>query len=227
MVKKIQIILIIAVVISLVCYGVKIKKTSVKAGVLTVVLDAGHGGIDAGVIASNGTKESDINLDICYKTKKLLEENCINVVLTRSGVGGLYGVATKGFKNRDMKKRKEIINSSNADLVVSIHVNKCPYEYRKGAQVFYKLGNEESKGLAQNMQYALNKLPNADKDNCFLPGDYFVLNCSLIPSVLVECGFFSNPQNEAQLLGEDYRKKIAFTLSSQITNFLLLKNAQK
>ena len=70
--------------------------------------------------------------DALKDSKTFLEKNCVNVVMTRTGVGGLYGFLSKGFKRRDMQKRKEIINSSQGDLMVSIHINKCPFPYRKG-----------------------------------------------------------------------------------------------
>jgi len=221
MFKKLQIVLIVIVVLLTSVWGVKVKKASANKSGIIVVLDAGHGGLDAGVIASGGQKESDLNLDICYKIKTELEKSCIGVVMTRRSYGGLYGVATKGFKLRDMKKRKEIIESSNARLVVSIHINKCPFEYRKGAQVFYKIADNSSKTFANFLQKDLNALPNADKDNACLVGDYYVLNCSNIPSVLVECGFFSNKENESQLLQEEYRLSLAGVISANIAKFLL------
>ena len=223
MVKKLHIVLMTIVICLTFVYGVKIKNATAQKVNYIVVLDAGHGGIDAGVVADNGIKESDLNLDICNKIKRELQAYCISVVMTRNGLGGLYGLATKGFKNRDMQKRKEIINNSNADLVVSVHINKCPFEYRKGAQVFYKIGDENSKNFATFLQNELNELPNADKDNACLVGDYFVLNCSKIPSVLIECGFFSNKENQSQLLTESYRQSLAGVIASAIANNLLKK----
>ena len=220
---QILIIVIIAfgIIIASFCRVERVKSVS---GKITVVLDAGHGGIDAGVVASNGVKESDLNLDICSKIKKRLLDNCINVVMTRKDIGGLYGFATKGFKQRDMKKRKEIIENSGAKLVVSIHINKCPFPYRKGAQVFYKIGEEKSKNFANFLQLELNKMPYTDKDNASLVGDYYILNCTQIPSVLVECGFFSNPQDEKLLLSQNYREGLAGIISQGILTFLLGQN---
>lgn len=221
MIKKLHIVLLSIIICLTFVYGVKIKRATAQKVKFTIVLDAGHGGIDAGVLADNGVKESDLNLDICNKIKLELQAYCINVVMTRNGLGGLYGLATKGFKNRDMQKRKEIINNANADLVVSVHINKCPFEYRKGAQVFYKIGDIASKNFASFLQQDLNKLPNADSDNACLVGDYFVLNCSKIPSVLIECGFFSNKENQSQLLNESYRQSLAGVIASAIASNLL------
>lgn len=227
MARKLKFIIIILVVILFVSSLIAVKKlTTATAGKLTVVIDAGHGGIDGGVTTSNGIKESDLNLDIAKKIKDKLTDYGIKVVLTRSGSGGLYGIASKGFKKRDMQKRKEIINSSGADLVVSIHINKCPFTYRKGAQVFYKLGDEKSKNFAFFMQNNLNQMPTATQKGLSLVGDYYILNCSKIPSVLVECGFLSNLEDEKLLLSEEYRYSLSGVISSSILTYLLSANSQ-
>ena len=192
-----------------------------------MVIDAGHGGIDGGVVTSNGVKESEINLDISKKIKDMLTDYGINVVMTRTGSGGLYGLATKGFKKRDMQKRKEIINSSGADLMVSIHVNKCPFSYRRGPQVFYKVADQKGKDFAMFLQDRLNAMPTATEEGLSLVGDYYVLNCSAMPAVLVECGFVSNSEDEKLLLTEEYRVQLAQVISSAILSELLKNNAEK
>ncbi len=220
--RKIKFITIVLVAGVFICAIFAVKKlTTASTGTLTVVIDAGHGGIDGGVVASNGVKESELNLDIAKKIRNKLSEYGIKVVMTRTGSGGLYGLATKGFKKRDMQKRKEIINSSGADLVVSIHINKCPFTYRRGAQVFYKLGDQNSKDFAQFMQNNLNEMPTATEKGLSLVGDYFILNCSSIPSVLVECGFLSNSEDEKLLLSDDYRISLAGVISTSILTQLL------
>ncbi len=218
-IKLLSIVLILLLVVSAV-FTVK-RLTRASAGRLTVVIDAGHGGIDGGVVASNGVKESELNLDIAKKIESRLKGYGVNVVMTRTGSGGLYGLATKGFKKRDMQKRKEIISSANADLVVSIHINKCSFAYRSGAQVFYKMGDQKSKDFALLMQSNLNQMPTATEKGLSLVGDYYILNCSSIPSVLVECGFFSNSEDERLLLTEEYRNSLAGVISSSILTQLL------
>lgn len=203
------------------CVFVGAKKTWSKRGELTVVIDAGHGGIDGGVVTSNGIKESELNLDIAKKIRDKLEGYGINVVMTRTGSGGLYGLTTKGFKKRDMQKRKEIILSANADLVVSVHINKCPFSYRRGPQVFYKIADSQSKEFALFLQDKLNQMPTAVEEGLSLVGDYYVLNCSNVPSVLVECGFVSNSEDEKLLLLEEYRFQLAEVISSAVLTRLL------
>ena len=111
---------------------------------MRVVLDAGHGGIDGGVTGrTTGVKESDVNLTIVHCLKTELEDMGFEVILTRKTEAGLYGAATKGFKKRDMQRRKEIIEDSNPDLVISIHQNFYPTKKTRGGQVFYKKNMEK------------------------------------------------------------------------------------
>ncbi len=178
-----------------------------KKDVLTVVIDAGHGGIDQGVTGTNtGVGESEINLLIAKELEKRFKESGFKVVMTRTSSGGLYGVMSKGFKRRDMQKRKEIINSANADVMISIHQNFFSSSSRRGAQVFFKGNDEFSFSLASTLQRELNI---SGREYSPLLGDYYVLNEANCTAVLCECGFLSNGEDETLLLTEDYRKKIA------------------
>jgi N-acetylmuramoyl-L-alanine amidase len=173
-----------------------------------IVIDAGHGGIDGGVTGVNtNVKESEINLLIAKELKEIFEINGFTALLTRSDDNGLYGDTSPGFKKRDMEARKKIILESGADLVVSIHQNSYRASYRRGAQVFYQKGSSTGEAFAATMQSMLNSRLGTDLG--FLAGDYYICRCSEIPTVIVECGFLSNPQDEALLLTRDYRKKMA------------------
>lgn len=177
---------------------------------LTVVIDAGHGGIDSGVTGKeSGTKESDLNLSIARELKKLFEEAGIRVVMTRDGEDGLYGELSKGFKMRDMKKRREIINSAGARVMISVHLNHFSDSSRRGAQAFYKKGSEEGLKLATFLQKNLNLSSGQVKRYSPLVGDYYVLNESEPVAALCECCFLSNSEDEKLILSEDYRREIA------------------
>ena len=118
-----------------------LAKTAAQALRLTVVIDAGHGGIDGGVSGKvTGTKESDINLAISRCLQKEFEDAGVLVVQTRLSEAGLYGTTAKGYKKRDMKKRAEIINAASPALVISVHQNFFSLSSRRGAQVFFKKG---------------------------------------------------------------------------------------
>ena len=176
-----------------------------SANKIKIVLDAGHGGVDGGVIGvKSGVKESDLNLIMVKKIEKYLVGAGMSVVLTRSSDAGLYGVATKNLKRKDMEKRRDIINKAKPNLVVSIHMNQYSVSSRRGAQVFYKEGDDASKLLANSIQDSFNDMEEATRSCSALTGDYYILNCTEYPSIISECGFLSSPEDEAQLLTDEY-----------------------
>lgn len=213
--------LLLAVALTLTVCFFALSRTTAEAHRLTVVLDAGHGGVDGGVVGgATGTKESDINLAVALLLQRRLEEAGFAVVLTRKTESGLYGAATPGYKKRDMQKRAEIIRSSDPALVLSVHQNFFSLASRRGAQVFYKESSTLSKTLACKIQTELNEMPECVKRSDPLKGDYYILNCSDVPSVIVECGFLSNPEDEKLLLSADYREKLVSAIVSGVIGFL-------
>ncbi len=186
----------------------------------SVVLDAGHGGIDPGSVGrTTKCKESDINLKITKKLASYLEASGIDVIFTRQSEGGLYGIYTKDYKKRDMLARKEIIADSKADMLVSIHMNSFIQGSRRGAQVFYDENNESGKNLALTIQSCFSKyLPMSDKGISI--GDYYILKCATLPSVLCECGYLSNSEDEKLLVTEDYQDKVAYNIYCGIIAYI-------
>lgn len=173
-----------------------------------LAIDAGHGGVDGGVVGKvTGVKESDLNLETARQLKDKFEHCGFVVVMTRDTQDGLYGEATEGFKRRDMMKRREIILQSKANLVISVHMNKFSSSSRSGPQVFFNPNNGDSVALAKSLQASLNDFTG--NDHSALGGDYFMLRCTSAPSVIVECGFLSNPDDEAKLCDEKYREQLA------------------
>ena len=188
---------------------------------IKIVLDAGHGGIDGGVLGVNtSVKESELNLKVVKKLEKYLVSAGMQVVLTRSSDAGLYGSAIGNLKRKDMQKRRDIILKAKPDLVVSIHMNKFSVSTRRGAQVFYKQGDELGEKLAINIQESFNQMDSAARECFALTGDYYILNCSNIPSVIAECGFLSNAQDEALLVTEEYQNELAYTIFKGIVGYL-------
>ena len=213
--------LVLAVIVTLGMCFFALSQTTANAVRLTVVIDAGHGGIDGGVTGRvTGVKESDINLAISRYLQQEFEDAGFFVVQTRESEAGLYGTAAKGFKKRDMQKRAEIINSASPALVISVHQNFFSLSSRRGAQVFFKKDNSSSVLLASSIQTALNGMEECVKESAPLAGDYFILNCNDFPSVIVECGFLSNAQDEALLTSADYQKKLAKTICTGAVAFL-------
>lgn len=202
--------------------GKKNEVGATPAPSYTVVIDAGHGGIDGGAEGvTTRVAESDINLAVAEDLKELLERGGFNVVMTRSTSGGLYGLPTPGFKKRDMKKRAEIINGVSPALVVSVHQNSCAQKSRRGSLVYYRAGDEKSQKFAKSVCAAVNSMPEKPRDCLPMVGDFYILNNSPCPAVITECGFLSNPDDEKLLCDEMYRDKFAYALYVGILDFLM------
>ena len=219
--KKSTITILIAIILSGaalgLCAGALASANSLagatSAGERVIVIDAGHGGIDAGVLGVNTKiKESDINLAVAKHLKGYFAEAGFKVVMTRTSNGGLYGMPTKGFKMRDMQKRKQIIEDCSADMVISVHQNSCPLESRRGGQTFFDKNSQSGKLLAQSIQKSLNEMPECVKQSDALVGDYFMLKCTDSPSVIVECGFLTNGEDEKLLSTSAYQKSVAYAI---------------
>lgn len=186
-----------------------------------VVIDAGHGGIDRGVVGVNsGVYESDLNLAITKKLQAVFIRSGIEVVLTRKSSGGLYGSISAGHKKRDMQARRDIIVNSNPTIVISIHQNQYHIHSRRGSQVFFKDNDASGHLLANCIQDNLNHLNRDSRGYSALKGDYFILNVSPCPAVIVECGFLSNSQDEKLLISEDYQMLLAESIYSGVMQYV-------
>ena len=200
--------LLLSIYVALLC--VRTRAAASPSDRFTVVIDAGHGGIDGGVLGiTTGVKESELNLDIARKLKTKFDKSGAKTVMTRKTEAGLYGIYSKGFKRRDMQKRKQITLNAKADVFVSIHLNYYSSPLRRGAQVFYKIDDEKSKSLADIVQAELNGGKEGERDYTARAGDYYVLNESDCAAILCECGFLSNAEDEKLLLTDEYRAEIA------------------
>ena len=222
--KRAMVIILCCVMVFATIFSV-IKFTTFKANsspyLLTIVLDAGHGGVDGGSTGVNtGVTESEINLVYTSKIEKYLRACNINVIQTRTTMNGLYDYYDNDFKKRDMEKRKEVIEKADPDLVISLHMNKFSDASQNGAQVFYGETNSCSKNLADSIRDELVK--NFDNARPLtLVGDYYMTNCTTKPSVIVECGFLSNPQEEANLIDPTYQDKMSYAIFCGIMHYVL------
>lgn len=187
----------------------------------TIVIDAGHGGFDPGKVGVNNALEKEINLAIAVKLKTLLEQNDVQVIMTRETDEGLYQESDSNKKNADLKKRVEIINSSDAVIAVSIHQNSFPQESSKGAQVFYHSKSQEGKILSEIIQEQIKESIGDGNHRVAKSNEsYYMLKKTEIPLVIVECGFLSN-WKEAELLVDDtYQAKMAWAIHLGIMNYI-------
>ncbi|MCD8378840.1 MAG: N-acetylmuramoyl-L-alanine amidase [Lachnospiraceae bacterium] len=194
---------------------------SFSADSFTVVIDSGHGGIDPGNVASDGTEEKTLNLAIALKLKTFLEANDVTVIMTRADDSGLYAESSSNKKVEDMKNRVALMEKASPDLVVSIHQNSYSSATIKGAQVFYYTTSLQSKALAEILQASLIKRLDPDNTRQAKANDtYYLLKKTSVPIVIAECGFMSNPDELALLKDEDYQSKVAWALYMGIMEYL-------
>lgn len=195
-----------------------------------VVIDAGHGGSDPGKIGYNGAYEKDVNLAIAKKLRKKLEKEDVIVTMTREKdrVFTEEELADgKEGKDEDMNKRIIIINEAVANVCISIHQNSYKARSVKGPQVFYYKYSQKGKNLAETIQTALNsefsegtgRATEANKN-------YFLLKRSAPPTVIVECGFMSNPEESELLVDGKYQDKLATVIADAVLSYLDEKEEQ-
>lgn len=183
----------------------------------------GMDGEDGGASSGNGTTEADINLSIVSKVQSLLEQSGCTVILTRSDKNAIYDLDSKTLRQKkvsDIKNRVKIGNEASADIFVSIHLNKIPQSQYYGWQTFYKQSNEQSKALATCIQNSLNEA--IQKENKRVPlkiDNIYIVDKVTIPTSIVECGFLSNPEEEKQLLNDEYQGRLAWGIYTGIIDY--------
>ncbi len=197
------VIVLIMLLLSFAFSGIVAYSASKYNGV-TIVLDAGHGGRDGGSVGTNGTVEKEINLAYTLALKEKLVKAGYRVELTRKTDDGLYSEFATNKKLSDMKARFEIIKKSNPNLMISIHMDSFKDKSAHGASTYYRKGDTASQNVANLIQQSLNTYCNASYTQGKV-GDYYILNCSYYTSVLIECGFISNPEEEKLLNTAEYK----------------------
>ncbi len=193
--------------------------------VYTVVIDAGHGGIDGGTQSADGVLEKDINLNIALMLRDILDSFGIKTVMTRETDKSIHNDGVKGIRNQkisDINNRLEIIETTQDALFVSIHQNFFTQEKYSGAQVFYSPNNTESQNLANSVRSSiiLNHQKGNTREIKKSGKDIYLLNNATVPAIMLECGFLSN-KSEAKLLAtEDYQRQIAFFTALGIIDYI-------
>lgn len=209
--------------LSFLVLNISFLKVNAEGNNKVIVIDPGHGGIDGGAKSENGVIEKDINLSISLKTKAALESKGYKVIMTRSEDVGLYteGKKVREKKIEDLGNRVKIKKENKCDAFISIHQNMFPQKNCKGAQV-WSANNEPSQKLGKIIQQKFKEEvdQNNKREAKVAKKEYKILNDGYEgASVIVECGFLSNPE-ECELLGkEDYQNKIANTLANAIDEY--------
>ena len=174
-----------------------------------------------------GTTEAETNLKIALKLQNLLEQSGCTVVLTRSDENAIYDIDSKTLRQKkisDIRNRVKIGNESQADIFVSIHLNKIPQSQYDGWQTFYKEGSEDGARLAKQIQSNLNEAIQKENNRIAKTIDniYIIKNVE-IPTTIVECGFLSNPEEEKNLLDDGYQNKLAWGIYNGIIDYFYEK----
>jgi len=200
-----------------------VQTVSLPVSNKVIVLDAGHGKPDEGAQSSNGTTEAETNLKITLKVQSLLEQSGATVVLTRSDENAIYDLDKTTLRQKkisDIHNRVKIGNESSADIFVSIHLNKISQQQYYGWQCFYKQNDEKSTALAKSLQENLNNSIQKENKRVSMKLDnVYIIKHVEIPISIVECGFLSNPEEETQLLSDDYQNRLAWGIYNGIMDY--------
>ena len=218
-----KVIVAIITCLLIITYIVPINASTIDNSDKVILIDPGHGGIDGGAKSKTGTIEKDINLQISLKLRDNLEEKGYKVYMTRDNDEGLYekGNTVKEKKREDLNRRVEMKKETECDIFVSIHQNMFPQSKCYGAQVWYA-SNENSYNLATVVQESIKQTVKDNNKRVAKPAAeaYLILRDKHEgASILVECGFLSNPEEESRLKSDEHQDLIVEGISDGIDKY--------
>ena len=183
----------------------------------TVIIDPGHGGIDVGAVGIDGSLEKNINLSISLDLYDFLMVSGINAVLTRDGDYEVYRAGEQRTKS-DLYNRMDYINSVPDSILISIHQNHFENEAEWGTQIWYSPNDEKSPTLADKILNSVKKniQPENKRINKKSDDSYYILYKAQKPSVMVECGFVSNENENKRLQDKEYQRDMAYSVLAGI-----------
>lgn len=186
---------------------------------ITVVIDAGHGGMDGGAVSDGGITEKDINLSLAKRLRELFALSEVDVVMTREDDIMLCDGESRHKKRDDLENRVKMAKSYENAVFVSIHMNKFPVEKYSGLQVYYSRAHEASKRIAESVQAKTALTLQPENTRKIKPADssIYVLDNLDIPAVLIECGFLSNRREAALLSDGEYQEKLACIIFASVS----------
>lgn len=230
-IKKIALTFMCVIFIGFNVMSVQVWATENDANSPIILIDPGHGGIDGGAVSKSGTLEKDINLQISLKIKDKLQKQKYNTFLTREVDEGLYdkGKTVREKKIQDLNKRVKMKEETGCNIFISIHQNMFPQGKYKGSQVWYA-SNDDSKILAEITQESfINNLDSTNKRQCKPAGNMYKIlrNEEKCASIIIECGFISNFEEEQLLKSDEYQQKIADAVLKAVDKYTQEKNLKK
>lgn len=223
--KRIEIIMAVILLVTAAVIAPKsaqyVMNMKAKTAETCICIDVGHGGSDPGKVGTQGTKEKEINLQIALKLRDRLEKEGIEIVMTREDDADLADAGASSQKVSDMRNRVKMIEEADPVATISIHQNSYTDSSVKGAQTFYYGESAEGKLLAEILQKSL--IQNLDPSNhreAKANESYYLLKKTPTPTVIVECGFLSNPEEETKLRQEDYQDVIVEAVCEGLLEYL-------
>lgn len=186
-----------------------------------VVLDPGHGGKDPGKVGADEELEKDINLAISLKVREKLEEDGMEVVMTREEDVMLSDGDADNKKLEDLNSRIDIINEQQPAIAVSIHQNSYSDPAVRGAQVFYFTHSDKGKQAAEALQKELLEFDRENTRDIKANDTYYLLKKTEVPTVIVECGFLSCPGEAELLTDEAYQEELAGAIAKGIESWVV------
>ena len=186
-----------------------------------VVLDPGHGGKDPGKVGADEELEKDINLAISLKVREKLEEDGMEVVMTREEDVMLSDGDADNKKLEDLNSRIGIINEQQPAIAVSIHQNSYSDPAVRGAQVFYFTHSDKGKQAAEALQEELLEFDQENTRDIKANNTYYLLKKTEVPTVIVECGFLSCPGEAELLTDEAYQEELAGAIAKGIESWVV------
>ncbi|MBE6940704.1 MAG: hypothetical protein E7455_00230 [Ruminococcaceae bacterium] len=187
-----------------------------------IIIDAGHGGIDGGATSCTGVLESHINLEIALRLENVFHLLGYDTVMIRRTDESIYtqGNTIASQKVSDLKERVRIVNETPGAILVSIHQNTYSDSRYRGAQVFYA-NDEQSKAMGQSLQSNLIQIlkPDSRRKSKSAKGVYLMEHIQN-PGILIECGFLTNPEEEALLRDSVYQTKLCGVIAATVSEFL-------
>lgn len=178
-----------------------------------IMLDPGHGGSDPGAIGPTGLNEKDVNLKIALSVGKLLKDRSLKISYTRT-----TDILLGNTVGEDLTARVEIANSMKAKYFVSIHNNSFNKE-AKGTETYIFAKSGQTEILAESVQRNLVQITGL-YDRGIKVANFYVLRYTVMPAILVEAAFISNPEEEQLLKDDIFIQKIATGISKGIMEYL-------
>lgn len=183
-----------------------------------LVLDAGHGGEDGGAVSITGVPESRINLSIVLSLRDVLGLYGVDPILLREEDISLHtgdSNTLREKKRSDLKNRTAAIEAVEGGTLISIHQNTYPGSRYHGTHVFYA-PTDGSQALADHVQNSIKTALQPDNERAVkqIPDTVYIMNHITCPGILIECGFLTNPAEEAMLRDPDYQRKLSAVIAA-------------